>query len=100
MMRTADAGRDADRGLASRRQAWKQNRKTPEAIRTRFDNRDASDTQLKLSRKALVHSTLLSFDEASVSPATNSGIDVGRPLIFQCPDLLEIGSPEFLWQPG
>jgi len=29
----------------------------------------------KLSRKAPVNSTLLSFDEASVSPATNSIID-------------------------
>src|SRR6266852_3022026 len=54
---------------------------------TRFNNGDPSETQLPLSRKSLVNSTLLAFDEASVSPATNSGIDVGRPLIFQRPDL-------------
>ncbi len=33
------------------------------------------ETQLQLSRKALVNSTLLSLDETSVSPATNSIID-------------------------
>jgi len=36
---------------------------------------DPSQIQVDLSRKALVKSTLLSFYEASVGPATNSVID-------------------------
>ncbi len=36
---------------------------------------DRSETQLQLSRKALVNSALLSFDETSAGPATNSIID-------------------------
>ena len=59
--------------------------------------RPERDTTPDLSRKALINSTLLAFDKASVIPATNSGIDFGRPLLFQRPDLPEIGSPEFLW---
>jgi hypothetical protein len=52
------------------------NRKTPEATPTFI-----SITAIRargyptLSRKALVNSTLLAFDEPSVSPATNSIID-------------------------
>ena len=51
------------------------NRKTPGGPPFVSIMADPSETQLQLSRKALVNSTLLSLDETSVSPATNSIID-------------------------
>jgi hypothetical protein len=40
-----------------------------------FDNGRAKRGKIRLSGKALVNSPLLSFDEPSIGPATNSRID-------------------------
>jgi hypothetical protein len=58
------------------RSGTEENRRTPEANPHSFSIMDEpSEARFRLSGKALVNSTLLSFDEPSIGPATNSRID-------------------------
>jgi hypothetical protein len=65
-------------GPPLRREARTQIAKPLKRPRTHLDNgdpRESARSYPKLSRKALVNSTLLAFDEPSLSPASNSIID-------------------------